>query len=50
MEKAIKFHAQADNPDRIAIEQYTELQERYQTELAEILQTYGVKVLLPQVA
>jgi molecular chaperone GrpE (heat shock protein) len=50
MEKAINFHSESNSPDQMAIEQYTELRERYQTELAETLRTFGINFILPQVA
>ena len=44
---ALAFHSQFDEPDVLAISQYTELRDRYITELAELLQEVGVTVQLP---
>lgn len=41
MQQAINLHAQNENPDTMAIEQYTELKERYRAELAELMKPYG---------
>ncbi len=47
MNAAIDRHRAYKNPDRLAIDQFTELRERYVAELAELLQPIGVVVQLP---
>lgn len=41
---ALAFHRQFAEPDLLAIEQYTELRQRYISELADLLQAIGVNV------
>ncbi len=44
MNTAIARHTATDTPDQLAIDQFTELRERYITELKELLQPIGVAV------
>ncbi len=44
MQYSINLHSESENPDMMAIEQYTELRERYRAELAELLKPYGLDV------
>jgi hypothetical protein len=44
MQYSINLHSESENPDTMAIEQYTELRERYRAELAELLKPYGLDV------
>jgi hypothetical protein len=48
--EAIRVHLSQPNPDRIAVEQYTELRARYLEELAQLMNQYGVVVKFEQSA
>jgi hypothetical protein len=48
--EVIRVHLSQPNPDRIAVEQYTELRARYLDELAQLLNQYGVVVKFEQSA
>jgi hypothetical protein len=49
-QQAIERHIKRPEPNQIIIEQYKELKESYQAELAELLQPYGVAMVLSQAA
>ncbi|WP_206513076.1 hypothetical protein [Larkinella soli] len=44
--KAIGYHQSFESPDRLAIDQYTELRERHLAFLAELLEDFGVEAHL----
>lgn len=42
--EAIRQHAEAPEPDRLAISQYEELRRRYLNELGELMHQYGIVI------
>lgn len=42
--EAIRQHAEASEPDRLAIGQYEELRSRYLTELGALMDQYGIVI------